>query len=91
MLVLKFIAYIHRWLIVSFSLLYSTYVSAETSEQWQFSTTPVLCNASVKASLNDNDNGGEQSVNPDYHFLRWIIWTTIYHCNLKRSAAVFLY
>ncbi len=58
----------HRWFLVCFSLLFSTYVGAETADQWQFSLTPVLWNASVKASLNDSGGGGDQPVNPDYHF-----------------------
>jgi len=58
----------HRRLLVCFSLFCSAYVHAETSEQWQFSLTPVLWNASVKASLNDSGGGGDQPVNPDYRF-----------------------
>jgi hypothetical protein len=53
-----------------FGLLFSSCVNAETAEQWQFSITPVLWNASVKASLNDGSGGGggDQPINPDYHF-----------------------
>jgi len=58
----------NRWLILCFSLLSSSYVNAETSEQWLFSITPVLWNASVKAQLNDNGGGGSQPINPDYNF-----------------------
>jgi len=59
---------IHRWLLVCFSLSCSAYVNAETADQWQFSLTPVLWNASVKASLNDSGGGGDQPINPDYNF-----------------------
>ena len=60
--------YLHRWLLLCFSLLCSSNIYAENSGQWQFSITPVLWNASVKASLNDTGSGGDQPINPDYRF-----------------------
>ncbi|GMR01457.1 MAG: hypothetical protein BMS9Abin19_0845 [Gammaproteobacteria bacterium] len=57
----------NRWLILCFSLLCTSYVNAETSEQWQFAITPVLWNASVEANLTGNDTGG-QPIKPDYTF-----------------------
>ncbi len=59
---------IHRNLLVSLSLLCSINVNAGTAEQWQFSITPVLWNASVKAQLTDNNGGGGEPVNSDYNF-----------------------
>ncbi len=59
---------LHRWLLVCFSLSCSANAEAEMVEQWQFSLTPVLWNASVKASLNDSGGGGDQPINPDYNF-----------------------
>ena len=60
--------HLHKWSILCVSLLFSHHVNAETAEQWQFSLTPVLWNASVKASLNDSGGGGDQPINPDYRF-----------------------
>ncbi len=60
--------HLYKWSILCISLLFSHYVNAETAEQWQFSITPVLWNASVKASLNDSGGGGDQPISPDYRF-----------------------
>jgi outer membrane receptor protein involved in Fe transport len=43
-------------------------VSAQAEDQWQFIVTPVLWNASVSASLSDDNSGGDQPINPDYRF-----------------------
>ena len=43
-------------------------VSAQTKDQWQFIVTPILWNASVSASLSDDNSAGDQSINPDYSF-----------------------
>lgn len=58
----------NRWLILCFCLLCSSNVNAQTSEQWQFVLTPVLWNASVEASLTDDNSGGEEPIRPDYNF-----------------------
>ncbi len=60
--------YFYRGLLGCFSLIYSINVYAETADQWQFSVTPVLWNASVAAQLTDTGGGGSQPVNPDYNF-----------------------
>jgi len=57
-----------RCLIVSFVLLCSASVFAESVEPWQFTVTPVLWNASVVANLPGSGNGGGQPIKPDYNF-----------------------
>ncbi len=58
----------YRWLILYLILLCSKSAFAEDADRWQFVLTPVLWNASVEASLSDNNSGGDQPIDPDYRF-----------------------
>ncbi len=55
-------------LLLYITLLSSTNVSASATEDWQFVLTPVLWNASVSATLSDDDSGGDLPIDPDYRF-----------------------
>lgn len=50
------------------SLLSPNTINAQPSEQWQFVLTPILWNASVKATLTDSGSGGQEPIRPDYNF-----------------------
>lgn len=41
---------------------------ADDKDHWQFTLTPVLWNASVSATLSDDDSGGDLPIEPDYRF-----------------------
>ena len=60
--------HIIRPLIFILMIMFSSYQFAQAEEQWQFIVTPVLWNASVSASLSDDNSGGDQPINPDYRF-----------------------
>lgn len=52
-----------------FSLLFITdSVLADSEKQWLFRLTPVLWNASVDATLSDDDSSGELPIDPEYRF-----------------------
>lgn len=55
-------------LLLCIILICSNNVFANSTEGWQFVLTPVLWNASVDATLSDDDSGGELPINPDYRF-----------------------
>jgi outer membrane receptor protein involved in Fe transport len=59
---------ISRFLIFTFLIFRLSDVSAQTTEQWQFTLTPILWNASVSASLSDDNSGGELPITPEYSF-----------------------
>lgn len=55
-------------LLLCASLLSANKAFADATEGWQFTLTPVLWNASVYATLSDDDSGGGLPINPDYRF-----------------------
>ncbi|MFV2005585.1 MAG: hypothetical protein ACC650_10275 [Gammaproteobacteria bacterium] len=58
----------YRHFILCFTLFFSGNAFSQDDDNWQFVLTPVLWNASVEASLSDNDSGGDLPINPDYNF-----------------------
>jgi opacity protein-like surface antigen len=61
--------YNYRYFILYLTLLWSNNAFAHSDDDWQFVLTPVLWNASVEATLSDDNSGGENlPIDTEYHF-----------------------